>query len=149
MKRAVLCLVFVVLVGLLYCPTAPGAEPAKTGGWLTPTVATVPVSATVEEGEAEPEEVSRRFLRKQRRAMGATFGNVFRIMREMDAAGELEGKESSIVAIEVFERLMDEAPEAFEQSPGIDPDTWARILELIMQLLEILVPILINIFFRT
>jgi hypothetical protein len=129
------CLVFTVLVGLLTnALTAPSAEPEKTAGWLSP--AAVAVSAPA----AEEERVERRLGYRERRALGLTFRNVRRVLDEMDQDGELEGKSSSMLAVEVFDHLVDENPQEFSAVAEVD---WDAILDFLTKLIELILKLLI------
>lgn len=134
MRRAYVCLAFVVLIG----PLAYGAE-TSPAGWLTPTattVASVPVTATVGTVTAE-----RRLKWRQRRAMGLTVKNVRRILKELDANGELEGKDSAVLAVEVLTQLVEEKPQAFQELQAGD---WETFLDAILDFLERLIPLIIT-----
>jgi hypothetical protein len=75
---------------------------------------------------------------RQRRAMGLTFRGVRTILKEMDAAGELEGKTNAQLAAEVLSRAVDQKPEAFGD-PAID---WDAILVFIEKLISLILKII-------
>ena len=128
---------FVVCVLLIvgWASFSTAAEPPPPAGWATPTVATVPVSVVVASTEVEG-----RLKWKQRRALGVTVKNVRRILKEMDANGELEGKGSSVLAVEVLTQLVEEKPQAFQE---IGERDWEAILEAVIAFLEKLIPLII------
>lgn len=73
----------------------------------------------------------------ERRKMGLTFRNVRRVLAEMNDAGELDGRDTAVVAALVLEQLSVEKPMAFA---GLDEDFWERLLAF----LEAIIPIILK-----
>jgi hypothetical protein len=71
---------------------------------------------------------------RQRRAMGLTFRSVRLELRAMQAAGDLEGKDTSTVSVEVVDRLMTKNPKAFAD-PSLDWDALLAFVERLVALL--------------
>jgi hypothetical protein len=80
----------------------------------------------------------------QRRRLGVTFVNVARIVREMDAAGELDRDQPDGIALQVLARLQAENPEEFAKVMA-DRD-WASFFDALLAFLEKMIPIFMQFF---
>jgi len=86
---------------------------------------------------------------KHRREMGLTFRNIREVLREKQAAGELEGKDRTVVATEIAEQLLEENPGAFQAAiedatkanPAFD---WTDFMETVIALIERLIPLIMT-----
>ena len=105
-------------------------EPATTA----PTPAAQPVTSTKVSGPL------RDFL--QRRRLGVTFVNVARVVREMDAAGELDRDQPDGIALQVMARLQSENPEEFAKVMA-DRD-WAAFFDALLAFLEKMLPLILT-----
>ncbi len=137
MKSRIAFVVCVLLIvgwasSALTSETPPASWPAPAAT----TVAEVPVTATVSESIT----AERRLKWRERRAMGLTIKNVRRILKEMDAQGELEGKDSSVLAVEVLTQLVEEKPQAFQELRAGD---WEDFFDMVLAWLEKLIPLII------
>ncbi len=106
-----------------------------------PTVVRVPADA--------PAELTAFALRKgptlrERRAMGLTVRNVRKTLAEMQKAGELEGKDSTTLAVEVLDRLLAENPAAFQSAIQVAGADWPAFFEQLIAFLEKLIPLIIK-----
>ena len=142
MKRLILPLMMCCF--LFGCPSidkkATAGEPVSTT-WGASTLAPVPDArpVVVRVPADAPAELKAMKFRKgltfrQRREMGITYRNIRRILLEKQNQGELEGKTSAVLAVEVCNQLIAENPQAF-QDLGADWD-WDAIMELVMKILE-------------
>jgi len=90
------------------------------------------------------DKVSKRIGFLQRRKLGLNFGNVLRVTREMNAAGELDIEHPDAMAAQVLQRIMDENPEAFQKALA-DRD-WASFFEALLAFLEQILPLIFQLF---
>lgn len=78
---------------------------------------------------------------RERRAMGLTFGNLLRIVRDMKADGQLAGKDDSLIAAEVLGRLVQDNAPAF-RDPGIDWDALIAFIEKLLPLILMIIELI-------
>jgi len=97
-------------------------------------------TVTSDTPELAPAKIRRGLTFRQRRELGLTFRNVRRLLAEKQKAGELEGRDTAELAVEVFNDLVTENPQAFSD-PSLDWDAILAFLEklipLIMQLISL------------
>lgn len=124
----VVCLGIAGVVGTL----SRAAEQWGTVETVTPTGKTAPI--TTGNNLASSTELTIR----QRRAMGITVANVRQILAAKQKAGELEGKSTETLAVEVLDELVAANPKAFDD-PGID---WDKLIEFIEKLIPLILKIL-------
>ena len=136
--------VFAITIMLMLLPMAVGN--AETWGDAplvapVPDVVTVPVEVTVVPAgdaglKAAAADVAgrERLTVWQRRSMGITIPNIMRTMIAMHRAGELEGKDSGLVAASVGERLVTDNPKAFAD-PKLDWDAVMEWIEIIVRII--------------
>ena len=73
--------------------------------------------------------------------MGLTFSEVHKALSEMQNAGELEGTDASVLAVEVMERLAVEKPQEWSDLPA----DWQEFLETVLAWLEKIIPFILKI----
>jgi len=78
----------------------------------------------------------------KRRKLGITFRNVARILIEKQKAGRLEGKDVSVLAVEVADQLVDENPAAFRAE--VSQRDWASFFEALIAFLEKIIPLILK-----
>ncbi len=131
------CILLALLVCLSIGMVSSAVEPADQVGrtkW-----AQVPVTVTVAADEATPALAVTKFregpTRKQRREAGATFGNVRRLLRDMQNSGvDLSSYTAAELSIEVGNQLMGENPKAFA-----DPEfNWEGFLAFLERLIPLI-----------
>lgn len=76
--------------------------------------------------------------RQQRRAMGITFRNLRLKLKEMKAAGELEGLTRPEISVMVLDRLVTDNPKAFAD-PSLD---WDGLLAFIERLIPLILKLI-------
>jgi len=89
-------------------------------------------------------QVSTRISIRERRQLGLTFRNVRRVVKEMDAAGELDRDNPDGIAVQVLERLIQEKPAEFQKVTA-DRD-WASFFDAFLAFLEKILPIIMQFF---
>lgn len=101
---------------------------------------TAPNSATRTTIDRDSVAPTARLGRLKLRGYGATFREVTRIYRELDAAGELDHDCPDLISLQILERLQAERPQEFAQlRAGAD---WAAILDIIMQVIDKIIELL-------
>ncbi len=126
-----------VTMGLVSSAVESADQPGRTT-WARAPV-TVAVAATVAADEATPALAVTKFregpTRKQRREAGATFGNVRRLLRDMQNSGvDLSSYTAAELSIEVGNQLMGENPKAFA-----DPEfNWEGFLAFLERLIPLI-----------
>ena len=75
---------------------------------------------------------------RERRAMGLTFRNVARVIKELDKSGEItEDTTAEEAAVVVASVLVADSPAAF-QNAAIDPDFWDKVLAFLEKLIALI-----------
>ncbi len=149
MKRL---LMFVMLLTIFGCPlmdqeaTAAAADNPTQAAWGNSTPAgdavfRVPADT---KGELTAFALRKGPTWKQRRAMGVTFRNIRKILGEMQQAGELEGKDSATLAVEVLDRLVTDNPAEFQSAMQVAGADWPAFFDALIALIEKLIPLIIK-----
>lgn len=137
MKRLILPLMMCcVMIGCL--PTGKEATAAENPTAWGNSATAEDVKVTDKSEKKLPGGLRKGLTLRQRRAMGLTFRNIKTVLEKKQAAGEIEGKDASTLAVEVFDELVDANPQAFGD-PGID---WDRILEFLEKLIPLILKII-------
>lgn len=131
MKRFTL---LAVLLGLLLCTTGFTAEPPATWGGEVSVDVVKPTEAL------RPTKLREGQTRRERRAMGGTFRNVRRIMRDMQNEGEdLSDYSAETLALEVRKRLQVENPQAFSDAGAkLGEFDWDNFMEWLIGLIQLI-----------
>lgn len=80
---------------------------------------------------------------RERRAMGITWRNIKRILAEKQAAGEVDGRDSSVVAIEVFDQLVQDNPKVFMDAKAVPGRDWSLFFEALLAFIAKLIPLIL------
>jgi len=139
-----LSLVAVATVIAVLSTIPANCEPPATVTWgAAGAVAQLPVTVEVAEPTAAPTLDSMTLRKgmtlKQRRALGATFGNVRRILAEMQQAGEIDEHDTAAdLAVAVTSRLVEENPQV-ASNPALD---WEAIIAFIERIIPLILKII-------
>jgi len=79
----------------------------------------------------------------ERRRLGLTLVNVARVLKHLEASGEIQkGQDTATIAAAVANRLVEEKPEEFKAAAGRD---WQAFFEAVIAFLEKFIPMLLTI----
>ncbi len=142
----------VLMFGCLLPEEATAGEQATQPAWGDPLKAPVPDAkpVTVVRVPADaPAELTAFALRKgptrkQRRAMGVTFRNARDVLAEMQQAGEVEDKDSAVLATEILNHLVDKNPAGFQAAMQVAGADWVDFIDRLMALIEKWLPLLLK-----
>jgi hypothetical protein len=161
-------LVVPLLSGVVQASPTPADVPAATLSWSTmgsqpgsvgtivmegsavvvadPTVTTVTADVVSISGRPALSslKIGKRMSFRERRKLGFTFVNVRRVVKEMDAAGELDRDDPDGIAAQVMARLIAEKPAEF-QKVAAERD-WAEFFDALLAFIEKILPIIMQFF---
>ena len=75
--------------------------------------------------------------------MGVTWKNIKRVLTEKQAAGEVDGRDSSVVAMEVLSQLIEDNPKVFMDAKAVAGRDWSLFFEALLAFIAKLIPLIL------